>query len=1502
MDESTARSRHPDSLGQAFLWALLPSLVLFLIAPPAVSLAQVVTNITPTTIAPLDLGTNVDTVGSTTEITGGTRPGSGTNLFHSFDYFTLGTGDIAHFMNDMMLPTTNIIARVIGGEVKEASTIDGTLRTNNPLDATDPMNFGAANLWLVNPSGVFLGPNARVEVGGSVSMSTANYLRFEGTPALFDMLSTPASLGLLDVAPVVAFGFTGPAPPAPITVQGSILQVPEGQTLSLVGGDITVQAGTLGDGTIQAASLRAPGGQLNLVSVASPGEVLAPSFQTGPNIDGASFNMMGTVSITEGATLDVSGQLDEFGTPIGNGNSGTVFVRGGQLVMDASFIQGNTLSSVDGAPIAVDVQVSQDVTLTNGAGISVATSGAGRAGDVQLTAEGLGLDGAALIKTETFADGNAGHLTANVGTLSLANGATISSNNFSFGTDLNGDGVADVFGVGGNVTVQGLQGPGSAADSVALTNGAGITTQTFGPGRGGDVQSTAGTIGLDGAGTAITTWTFGDGNGGNITADVGTLSVTNGAMISSFTFAFGQGGNVTVQGLQGPGSAADSVALTNVAGITTQTFGPGRGGDVQITAGTIGLDGALDGAVTAISTGTFGDGIGGNVTANVGTLSVTNGAMISSNDLSFGLGQGGNVTVQGLQGPGYAADSVTLSNTNGPAISTVTAFGLGRGGDVSITADTLLIENASFITTDTILGGGGGGNLSLNVGTLTLKGGPLGRSKIRTNNDTFGTDLDFDGVVDETAAGGNVTIQGIKGAESAANLVVLSGGSEILSETLNNGNGGRVSIAATSLNLLDEASTISSNTFGFGLGGDIVVSVQQTSLSGGATIASRTVLIDPAAGAGGRVTVQGLDGDGSKADSLNFAGFRSGIISEAFGSGSPGDIEVHAKTVSLTDGGVIEGGNPQSTGTGGDVIIDANSVGIAGGSHIKGQAFAQDAGQVTITADQLTLDNGSIDTTTGSETGGRGGDVVLNVGSVSLANGATITSSTSRTGRGGDIMMNVGTLTLTKNAEISSNSKATASGNAGIVTIQGPGGAGTSATSVTLTNSSLLTNAEGAGAGGDISVAAGSLTLNNASTVSAATAGPQNAGTITISTIGNPVSLAGGSRITSSTTGDGNAGQVIVTTPTLSLDNASLATSTSSSGNAGSIRANVDTLSLTGGAQITSASTGTASGSAGSVAIQGLASPADAVTLTNSSLLTSADSMGRGGSIAVDATNLTLTNATISASVKDVNAADGTDGPTSGIGNIALTSSTMNMTGSTVTTESSGARNAGDIKINPDVAGNSFEMQNSTINTSAALADGGNIGIYATNMVRLTDSIITSSVGNETKTDTLGGNVTIDPQFVILQNSQIRANAFAGAGGAIDIIATSAFIKDPASIVSASSTLGISGTVNIQSPLQNVGGRLTPLSQQFASAAALLAQQCAARVADGKFSTFVVAGREGLPVEPGGFLASPSLTAELFGSSLSGRYPHSQYPAVTGLFPEYDARPIQLAKFVNACR
>jgi filamentous hemagglutinin family protein len=990
MDESTARSRNPDSIEQTFLWALLPILVLFL-AAPSLGDAQVTTSITSTT-GTGDLGTSVTQAGNLYNITGGTRPGSGPNLFHSFGDFSVGAGDIGNFLNTPVngsLPvTSNILSRVTGGNI---SNIYGTLQTTD---------FGNANLFLVNPSGIVFGPNGSVNVGGSVSFTTAQYLRlFDGVNSA-NFYANPARDGLansvLAVAPVVDFGFLSPAaygfltPPGPnatITVQGSALSVPSGQSISLVGGKVIIEGATLPDQTVQRTQLSAPNGSIKLASAASPGEFDVATLASLPNVDSASFTSFGTINMAPGSSIDVSG-------------ASTVFVKGGQLVLSV-------------------------------------------------------------------------------------NDATLSTSEST-----------------------------APQDTISLSSGSSIVTSTSGADPGADVQLTAGTLQMDG--TLVQTLNSGDRAGGNISINATTVGLTNGTIILDFTgldfntgtvVGSGNGGNVTVQGLGGAGSHADSFALSNSV-ILTQTVGPGKGGEVQLNAGTLTMDN-----FSSISTGTsVGDG--------------------------------------------------------------------GQGG------------------------GGVGGDVVLNVRTANLLGG----ASILSQTKNF---------TPEGGQGGKVIIQGLQGVGSTAESMTLSGGSSLLTQNDGGSDGGRVAITSKSLTMDGPGTTMNSSVFNVGRGGDVVVSVQQASLSGGATIKTQT----NSSQVGPTLTVQGLQGAGSMADSVVLAGSGTGIISDSVGStGSTGKVAVQAKTVSLTDGAVIQAGTTVTTAAGGNVTIEADSVDLSSGSRISSQAGDSDAGQITITTNTFTLDNSSIATNTQGQ--GRGGEVVLKVGSVSFANGATINSSST---------------------------------------------------------------------------------------------GPGNAGNITITSASNVI------------------------------------------------------------------------------------------------------------------------------------------------------------------------------------------MQNSSITTASDLSSGGQIEINAPEMVRLANSLVSTSVKGAAG-DSDGGNITIDPQFVILQNnSQIIARAFAGSGGEINVTA-GVFLADPSSVVDASSQRGPQGTVNIQSPVQNLGEQLTPLAQQFSSAAALLAQRCAARVADGKFSTFVVAGREGLPVEPGGFLASPSWTAEQFGSNLSAQYPNRLIAAVTGSFPEYDAKPIQLAKYGDACR
>src|SRR5437868_8205540 len=114
----------------------------------------------------LRVPTAVTNGGDAYTIGGGTP--SGTNLFHSFDKFSVPTFGRATFVDDPA--TTNIINRVTGYlSGREASLIDGTI---------DTRSMPSANFFLINPSGVMFGPNASLQVGGSFHVSTADKIIF----------------------------------------------------------------------------------------------------------------------------------------------------------------------------------------------------------------------------------------------------------------------------------------------------------------------------------------------------------------------------------------------------------------------------------------------------------------------------------------------------------------------------------------------------------------------------------------------------------------------------------------------------------------------------------------------------------------------------------------------------------------------------------------------------------------------------------------------------------------------------------------------------------------------------------------------------------------------------------------------------------------------------------------------------------------------------------------------------------------------------------------------------------------------------------------------------------------------------------------------------------------------------------------------------------------------------------------------------------------------------
>jgi len=584
---------------------------------------------------------------------------------------------------------------------------------------------------------------------------------------------------------------------------------------------------------------------------------------------------------------------------------------------------------------------------------------------------------------------------------------------------------------------------------------------------------------------------------------------------------------------------------------------------------------------------------------------------------------------------------------------------------------------------------------------------------------------------------------------------------------------------------------------------------------------------------------------------------QGGVISSdsinAGGTGDAGVVVVEGTRLTVGAGGQISG-STFGAGRGGTVTVTATeSLTLAGRgpTGIPSGVFSDTsgssaAGTVHVSAPQLTMQTGAeIRSQSNPGSLGDAGVVVVRAGVLDMQ-GGTVSTGTLGTGQGGDLRVEVDQLSLTGGAQIrggaSPSSETSASGTGGTVTvtahelihIAGQNSAGTfisglfsfaeerAAGRLQVTAPTLIledggqinASSLGAGQAGDIRVDVGQVTLRGGALIDSSAFGTGAGGTVTV-TAHELIHIAGPSSGLFSLAGEqgGAAGRLLVTAPRLVLeDGGQINASTIGAGQAGDIRVDAGQVTLTGGAQIGSVTKG--AGVGGTITVR--ATDAVVISGQNSRLTASTDGAGQGGAVTLQAHRVELTD------------------------------------GATIAAKSTSGGNAGNVTITTQ---DSFLSTHGSVVTQATQADGGNIQITAPHVLRLRDSALTAEVGGGPQT--VGGNITIDPQFVVLQNSQIVANAFQGRGGNIQIQAQQAFLADPASLVSASSALGINGQVNIQAPVTNISGAVAPLPQAFAQPAELLRSRCAERLREGTVSRFVVGGRDGVPLEPGSLLLSP---------------------------------------------
>ncbi len=167
-------------------------------------------------------------------IQGGTQAGG--NLFHQFQQFGLSTGQTATFQANPSVG--NIFSRVTGGQ---ASVINGLLQVTG----------GNANLFLINPAGVIFGQNARLDLPGSFTATTAEALEFSAQNWLsVNGLNQYGNLA----GNVMGYAWLNGAP-NPVVNAGE-LQVKSGQQVMLSGGMV-----------INTGTIAAPGGKVTIAAV-----------------------------------------------------------------------------------------------------------------------------------------------------------------------------------------------------------------------------------------------------------------------------------------------------------------------------------------------------------------------------------------------------------------------------------------------------------------------------------------------------------------------------------------------------------------------------------------------------------------------------------------------------------------------------------------------------------------------------------------------------------------------------------------------------------------------------------------------------------------------------------------------------------------------------------------------------------------------------------------------------------------------------------------------------------------------------------------------------------------------------------------------------------------------------------------------------------------------------------------------------------------------------------
>jgi filamentous hemagglutinin family protein len=968
----------------------------------------------------------------------------GTHLFHSFSEFNVGNGQQVYFANPTGIQT--IFTRVTGNT---SSNINGTLGVD-----------GAANLFLLNPNGLLFGPNARLDVRGSFVGSTANAIQF-GNQGAFSATNPTSPNPLLTIRPsALLFTQLNTAP----IVSGSIapvgtnavdrslfgLRVADGQNLLLVGGDVVVDGGNTGAGLV------AQGGRIELGGLASTGAISIDEFKlTYP--DGVARS---NVSLVNDARVSVQGNNGNIAVNANTliGTNGGRLVAGfngtGTIAVNANIINFAGTSALDG--------------VASGLG-NIVANGANNGGDILINANSLTLSAGAEINTGVLAteQGSAGNIAIDADSISITDNASIAANTQGQGNAGNISINADSISIAGALISTGTRGQGNAGniaiqvDQVNLKNGASIDSSVDpqGVGRGGDVSIQSNSLSMEGAGIISRVELDGQGNSGNISIKTGALSATQGSQLSTSVFGQGNGGNISIEAqdilfrdLPIVGGAPTPSGIFNIVDFT----GIGNAGDVRI---------------------------------KTGTLTILNDAGIIT--YTRGLGNAGNIFIQAEQLNLLAA---------GSGIDSSAVLGTGNAGNIQIQTNSLSMAGSSAISSSTNTTGNGG-NIQIDTDSLVMERPSVRGSKAVPEP----PDAMFSGVISTgtTSSGlaGNITLN-IRDTlfmdQGRVSSAVLDGGT-LVPQLRGSGLAGNIQVNTGSLQAI--RSFFETSSSGQGNAGEVVIRAQDSiSLNNGSIISSTISSFRGSNAIGNSGNIE-IEARSLLMDNAQLLSFTDAL-------GDAGKVQIRVQDQIILDGrngftSIVTSVSNNGIGRGGDILIEAQSLLMDNAQLLSLTDALGDAGKVQIRVqDQIILDgrNGftSIATSVSNNGIGRGGDILIEAGSVQL-NSAELTTSTFGKGNAGNVVISVrDRVELSQGGQFLAGT--TGQGDAGNVILRANNLIvdGVDPRTSKLSGIFTLVGQSAVGRARDIDIDVNSLTIKNGGRIGASTFGQGNAGDINI--------------------------------------------------------------------------------------------------------------------------------------------------------------------------------------------------------------------------------------------------------------------------------------------------------------------------------------------------------------------------------------------------------------------